>query len=47
MYKVNCEPGYEQYRWDPSMGGCNPYPCIYAAPCVPCKDPTNCRRYNY
>ena len=42
MYIVDCAPGYQQYRWDPSMGGCNPYPCTNTAPCIPCKDPTKC-----
>jgi hypothetical protein len=42
MYIVDCAPGYEQYKWNPSMGGCNPYPCTNTAPCIPCKNQTRC-----
>ena len=42
MYIIDCAPGYEQYKWNSSQGGCNPYPCSNTAPCISCKDPSNC-----
>ena len=40
-----CDNGYERYKFDPSKGGCNPYPCGNY-PCVPCKDPNKCNSDN-
>ena len=39
-YYLMCKPGYEHYKWNPSMGGCNLHPCGNI--CVPCKDLSNC-----
>jgi len=42
MIYLMCQPGEEHFKWDPSMGGCNPYPCSNLAPCFPCKNLSNC-----
>ena len=46
MIYIMCGPGKEHQRFDPSSGGCNPYPCGNS-PCVPCKDPSNCEGNRY